>query len=215
MLTLDNVRDFAVEQFSRTIGLNYPEPVFLVGGAFKTILHEKAPRDMDFFVPGDENRTKLISHLIKRGAKHDHSRPFGDLFTMDNLKIDVPLKTSPFTLEERLARCDLGLSAIGAEMIAGNVRSLISPWAWYSARRRKIFIIKPLVNKDYCLSTLSRAMRYADELEWAVPAEDEDFVWRFFQSLRLEGKIKAVERYRKSVLVNPQILRKAKCLCHR
>lgn len=95
----------------------------------------------------------------------------------------MPHRTSPSTLEERLAHFDLALSAIGAEHRPGDDWSAsIHDLVRASVERRTVLLLKPLVNWKYALTTLERMRRYAAELGFASCAEDEAEVWRVFES---------------------------------
>ena len=79
--------------------------------------------------------------------------------------MEVPDKTEPAELEDRLARFDLALSAVGVEHAAdGGWRAVIHPLALESVLRREMLLLKPLVNWKYALATLERMRRYAAEL---------------------------------------------------
>ena len=97
--------------------------------------------------------------------------------------VEVPYKTEPDTLSERLARFDVGLSAVGVEHRPnGEWSVMVHPLALESVRRREVRLLKPLVNWKYVLTTLERMRRYAEELSFSVPADEEAEVWRVFEA---------------------------------
>ena len=105
----------------------------------------------------------------------------------------------PSTLQERLARFDIALSAIGVEHAPGERwQSIIDPLAKESFERREILLLKPLVNWKHALGTLERMKRYADELGFTIPQGEIDEIWRVFESQPREMKIGMIERYDKS-----------------
>ena len=79
-------------------------------------------------------------------------------------------RSSPDTLEGRLARFDIALSAVGVEhRPSGQWSAIVHPLARTSVERREVLLLKPLVNWKFVLSTLERMWRYADELGYIVP----------------------------------------------
>ena len=166
-----------------TVGLDCDARFFLAGGAFKTLLTGRPPRDLDLWAPSDEDRERLLQTLRARGASPLEARPFGEAFRLRGHTVEVPFKVAPTTLEGRLGRFDLALSAVGVEhRPGGDWRAVIHPLAEASAARREVLLLKPLVNWKYALTTLERARRYADELGFALPEAEEAEVWRVFEA---------------------------------
>lgn len=154
---------------------------FLVGGAFKTLIHGGAPRDLDLFCPDAESRQQLIAALYRRGAQTLRDNPpYQEALTLDGLLLDVAYDTTQLTLESRLACSDLALSAVGCEFGSAPDRALVHPLAHESVSRRQVLLLKPLVNWKYALYTLERQYRYAEALGFEVPAEEETHVWETF-----------------------------------
>lgn len=178
-----DVIEFARREVARTVGLDSGARFFLAGGAFKSLLTGRPPRDLDLWAPSVEDRNLLIEALDRRGARQLPARPFADAFEIAGRVVEVPHKTSPYTLEERLAHFDLALSAIGAEHRPGDDWSAsIHDLARVSVERRTVLLLKPLVNWKYALTTLERMRRYAAELGFASSLEDEAEVWSVFES---------------------------------
>jgi hypothetical protein len=68
-------------------------------------------------------------------------RPFADAFELADRMIEVPHKVEPPTLQERLARFDIGLSAVGIEHRPGEAwAASIHPLALESVRRREVLL---------------------------------------------------------------------------
>lgn len=195
----DDVIDFARREIADTVGLDSGARFFLAGGAFKTLLTGRPPRDLDLWAPSNADRERLIGALERRGAQHLAPRAFADAYLINGRVVEVPHKVEPSTLEERLARFDIALSAVGVEHLPGrNWRAIIHPLAIESARRREVLLLKPLVNWKYALTTLERSRRYAAELAFKVPHAEEDEVWRVFSNQPADVRRGMVERYQRT-----------------
>ena len=178
-----DVVDFARRELAATVGLGGPARFFLAGGAFKSLLTGRPARDLDLWPATDRDRHLLVGALRERQAVRSPPTPFSDAYTLDDRVVEIPHKTEPPTLEGRLARFDLGLSAVGVEHLpGGRLRPVIDPLAVESCRRREVLLLRPLVNWKYALTTLERMRRYAQELDFSVPDSEEAEVWRVFES---------------------------------
>lgn len=198
-LTDGDVIELARREIAATVGLDSGARFFLAGGAFKTLLSGRPPRDLDLWAPSERDRALLLSALGSRGARASSPRPFADAFELAGRVIEVPHKVEPPTLAKRLARFDIALSAVGVEHRPGDEWSaIIHPLAVESVRRGEVLLLKPLVNWKYALTTLERMRRYAEELELTVPPEEEAQVWRIFASQPAEMRRGMVERYERT-----------------
>jgi hypothetical protein len=193
-LAPDAVAAFGRRELESVLGEHYTGRVFLAGGAFRTLLTGRPPRDLDLWAPAPRDRDALLARLEARGRRTGR-HPFGDAFVVRGREVEVPDKAEPPTLEERLARFDLALSAVGVEWDASAVRAVVHPLALESVARREVLLLKPLVNWRHCLSTLARARRYADDLGYTVPAEEEAEVWRVFDAQDAEMQRGMIARY--------------------
>lgn len=195
----DDVLEFARREIAATVGFDTGARFFLAGGAFKSLLTGRPPRDLDLWAPSEHDRALLIDALRARGARFAGPRMFADAFEVAGRVVDVPHKTEPDTLAERLARFDIGLSAVGVEHRPdGEWRVMVHPLALESAGRREVRLLKPLINWKYALTTLERMRRYAAELSFSVPPEEEDEVWRVFEAQDAELRAGLIERYRRT-----------------
>jgi broad specificity phosphatase PhoE len=198
-LAEDDVAEFARREIAATVGLDSGAHFFLAGGAFKSLLTGRPPRDLDLWAPSERDRNLLLAALRDRGARPAGARPFADAFELAGRVVEVPHKTEPDTLSERLARFDIGLSAVGVEHRPnGEWSVMVHPLALDSIRRREVRLLKPLVNWKYVLTTLERMRRYAEELSFSVPAEEEAEVWRVFEAQDAELRAGLIERYRRT-----------------
>jgi broad specificity phosphatase PhoE len=191
-----DVLELARREIAATVGLDMSARFFLAGGAFKTLLTGHPPKDLDLWAPSSRDRDAVISALLSRGARRIEGRKFSDAFEIGERIVDVARKTEPAILEERLARFDLGLSAVGVEHIpGGRWRTFIHPRARLSVEKRQVLLMKPLVNWKFALTTLERARRYARELGFALPAEEIDEIWRVFDSQPKEVRQKMIDNF--------------------
>lgn len=191
-----DVVEFARREAARTIGPACGARFFLAGGMFKTLLTGCPPRDLDLWAPSTRDRELVLAALTQRGARRLEDRPFASAFAIDGRVVELPHKVEPDTLDGRLARFDIALSAVGVEHRPGGQWSaIVHPLARTSVERREVLLLKPLVNWKFVLSTLERMRRYADELGYTVPAEEEAEVWRVFESQPEDMKREILARY--------------------
>jgi broad specificity phosphatase PhoE len=194
-----DVIELARREIAATVGLDTGARFFLAGGAFKSLLTGRPPQDLDLWAPSEHDRALLIAALRARGARSAGPRVFADAFEVAGRVVAVPHKTEPDTLAERLARFDIGLSAVGVEHRPGGEWFAIAhPLALESVRRREVRLLKPPVNWKYALTTLERMRRYALELGYSVPREEEAEVWRVFETQDAELRAGLVERHRRT-----------------
>jgi len=201
-----NVLQFAAEELSKVIGLDYPGRIFLAGGAFKTLLHGIAPRDLDIWAPSAHDREQLVAWLRSRALAPPRRSRFADIFRVADRDVEVPDQTDQACLENLLARFDLGLSAIGVELDRGKLRCVVNPLARESIRCEEILLLKPLVNWRHCLGTLARARRYACELHFEFPKSEEAVIWEMFDSQDVEMQRGMLERYKATPLCGWNVL---------
>ena len=196
-----DVLELARREIASTVGLDSGARFFLAGGAFKSLLTGRAPRDLDIWAPSAEDRQLVDQALLERGAKLLETRTFADAFEVAGRVVELPHEVEPATLGERLERFDIGLSAVGVEhRLDGSWSVLVHPLAEESVRRQEVLLLKPLVNWKYALATLERTRRYARELGFIVPSEEEEEVWRVFERQPSGMRAGMVERFRRTAL---------------
>jgi hypothetical protein len=155
----------------------------------------RPPRDLDLWAPSSQDREQLVAALLERGARRLDERPFAEAFDICDRVVEVPRQVEPATLEARLARFDIALSAVGAEHLPGGAfRAYVDPSALASVERQEVLLLKPLVNWKYALATPERIRRYGVELGFAVPAGEEAEIWRVFDSQSPEMRQGMLER---------------------
>ena len=195
-LTEEDVVHFARREVAATVGLDCPARFFLAGGAFKTLLTGRPPRDLDLWAPSPQDRALLEARLAERGARRMPPQPYTQAFRLGNRLIELPLSTEPTTLEARLARFDLALAAIGAEHRPFDEwRAVVHPLAQASVERREVLLLDELPNWKHSLGTLERMRRYATELGFDAPASEQERVWRIFADQPPEMRRGMVERF--------------------
>lgn len=194
-----DVLEMARREIASTVGLDSGARFFLAGGAFKSLLTGQAPRDLDIWTPSMRDRDLVIRALLERGAQRLEERPFADAFKVAERTVEVPHKVEPTTLKERLERFDIGLSAVGVEHRAdGSWAVLVHPLAEESVRRQEVLLLKPLVNWKYALVTLERMRRYAAELGFIVPPQEEEEIWQAFEHQSSEMRAGMLERFHRT-----------------
>lgn len=188
--------------------------VFLVGGAYKCLLHGRPPRDLDLFCADAGFRHELLAALRSHGARTlAENPPYQTILSLEELTIEVAYDTTQATLEARIESTDIALSAIGCERGPDGDRALVHPLAHASATRREILLLTPLVNWKYALYTLERMHRYAQELDFVVPAEQEEYVWRLFLAQSAAERQSMIRRYERVSAQGGPISARAMSLC--
>lgn len=211
---VDRVLELGAAWLDRILPERFGGRLFLVGGLYKTLLHGRAPRDLDLFCADDASRAALLSALRVRGAQTVHDNPpYQVALTLDGIPIDVAYDTTHSSLEEWNASCDLALSAVGCELSPDGCRAAVHPLALQSIARREVLLIRPLVNWKYALYTLERMYRYAAELGFSVPSEEEDSVWRLFLSQESAERRAMLRRYLRVSGGSAAIRERAESLC--
>lgn len=198
-LTPAHVVELARREVGATVGLDCQSRFFLAGGAFKALLTGRAVHDLDLWPPSEADRAGVVAALLARGAEALAPRPFADAFEFRGRVIEVAHRTDPASLEERLARFDIGLSAVGAEHLSGDRwRAVVDPLATESVARRLVLLLKPLANWRHALATLERMRRYAAELGYEVPEDEVAEVWRVFDAQDSEMQRGMLARFDRS-----------------
>lgn len=194
-----DVVELARREVAAVAGIACKARFFLAGGAFKSLLTGRPPHDLDLWAPSATDRAALLDALAQHGARPLPPRPFAHAFEVAGRVVDVPHKTEPSTLDERLARFDLALSAVGAEHLSGDRwRGVVHPLARASVERREVLLLKPLTNWRHALTTLERLRRYAAELDFHVPPEEEAEVWRVFDAQSPAMRLDMLDRFERS-----------------
>lgn len=207
-----HVIDFARREVASTLGPEVDARFFLAGGAFKTLLTGRPPRDIDIWAASARDRDVLLSVLAARGARRLADRPFADAFAVGDRIVELPHKVGPDTLKERLARFDIALSAVGVEHRPGGLWSaIVHPLARASVELGQVLLLKPLVNWKYALATLERMRRYARELGYFIPPEEEAEVWRVFDSQPDDMKHGMLERFERAAMGGHGVMEEASC----
>jgi hypothetical protein len=207
-----DVIEFARREITWTLGSDVPARFFLAGGAFRTLLTGRPPRDLDLWAPSPDDRAQLVRHILERGGRRTSEGLYAETFELRDRSLEVPVKTEPATMEERIARFDIALSAVGVEHSpGGRWRPQVHPLAQESAERGEVLLLKPLVNWKYALATLERARRYAEDLNFRVPPEEEAEVWRVFDSQTSEMQQGMLDRLDRTTICDHGVRQEALC----
>jgi len=118
--TAQDVIAFARREVAGTVGLGCPVRFFFWGDAFKTLLHGRPPRNLDLWTPSAADCAMLRTLLLERGAAPLPECSYTEGFQLGDRVIVLSLKAHPTTLEDRLARFDIALSAVGVEYRPGD-----------------------------------------------------------------------------------------------
>ena len=164
---------FATQKLTTVLGSDIPQ-CFLAGGAYKTLIHGRPPRDLDIWPETIQARQQLLSLLGERGDPLPPA-PGAERFLLPSGLVEVPFQIE--TMEKRLARFDLGLSCIAVVFREGRPHSFFHPLAQESIARQEILLIG-LARSDLALATLVRARRYANDLNYSVPKGVEELLWK-------------------------------------
>ena len=206
----EDVIEFSRREVAKTVGLDSGARFFLAGGAFKTLLTGRPPRDLDIWAPSEDDRRLLIQALEARGSVRRPNGPFASVFDCADRIVEVPNKVEPDTLEDRLSRFDLALSAIGVEHLPGDRwRAVVHPLARESVQRREVLLLKPLVNWRYALATLDRMHRYATELGFSVPDSEVAAIWEMYDAQPRDLQQGMIERFERTGAGRDVVLREA------
>ena len=207
----EHVLELARREVLPVVGSKSAARFYLAGGAFKSLLHGRPPRDIDLWAASPEDRVALVAALEARGARRVERARFSDVYELRDRRIDLPDKTDAQTLEERLARFDLALSAIGVEHAPGDPwRVVIDPRAVDDVLARRVTFLKPLINWRHALSSLVRARSYAAELDYGLPEEEVEAVWDVFDAQHREMQLGMIERLMASGVDNGAVLEEAR-----
>lgn len=193
-LTERAVLEFGSRMLTGVLGENYDGTVMLAGGAFKTLLHGRPPRDLDLWVPDDAEREKLIARLRGRGARPMSASRYTEAFDVAGTLVEVPKKADRIDIQVHFQRVDIGIAAVAVQLADGEVKAAVHPLALECERRREVLFMKPLANWRHCLACLARARRYANELDWQLPASEEDYIWTTFDAQSPEMQAGMIER---------------------
>lgn len=209
-LTEANVIALARREVAATVGLDCPAWFFLAGGAFKTLLTGKPPRDLDIWAASPADRAVVEARLIERGAERLPEQPYTQGFRLKRCIVELPLHTEPGVLEARIAGFDLALSAIGAEhKPTDQWRAVIHPLAHESVQKRQVLLLDELLNWKHALSSLVRLRSYAKELGFEVPLLEEQRLWAIFDAQPPEMRQGMLERFRASTRFDERVAEEA------
>ncbi len=195
----DRVLDFGVAWLHRVFGNGPGAPVMLAGGAFKSLIHGRPPRDLDLWVVDETGHAAVTRALVERGAIPVRDNPpYQAAFSLDGQLIEVAYpRADRSTPDDVLKHFDIGLSAVGACWDRGRLCATIRPESLESSRRREVLLIWPLWNWKYALFTLERMDRYGRELGFSVRQDQVDRLWNLYESQGAEEKALMIDRYRR------------------
>lgn len=191
-------------------------PVVLAGGAFKSLIHDRPPRDLDLWVLEESDHRVVCRSLLEQGALLVRDNPsYQTAFRIQDRLVEVAYPVADRrTVDDLLDHFDIGLSAVAVCWRDGRFRPFLRPEAVESVRRRKVLLIWPLRNWKYALCTLERMRRYARELEFTVPAEEAENLWSIFAAQDAPEQERMIERYLRVGKGDREILEEARRRLH-
>ncbi len=193
-----DVVDFARREVMKVLGSLKDIHFHLAGGAFRALWAPTPTHDLDLWPASPRDRERLVDTLLERGAEPLPRRPFSEAFRISDRVVEVADRIHP-SIEDCVTRFDLALSAVGVEFFPGGTwRVFIHPRARQGLARREVRALWPLRNWKYALTTLERLRRYAAELGFNLPPEEEAGIWRLFNEQPEDMKRGMAERYRKT-----------------
>ena len=202
---------FAEILFNKILPKGFNGRLFLAGGAFKSVIHGKLPHDLDIWSVSETERLCLLNSLIQQGATIIRdNKPYQTVLDCNGYQVEVVYK-SKTSLEHCLSRFDISLSAIGVEYNLGHLRTKIHPLAFESVKRKEMLLLKPIANWEYALVTLERLRRYAEELNFTIPASEEEHLWNIFKKQEPTMRQEMIEKYHQVGRYQYHILEE---LCH-
>lgn len=209
-LTERDVVALARREIAATLGLDCPARFFVAGGVFKTLLTGRPPRDLDLWAASPSDREVVVAHFVARGARALPEQRYTQGFQLNGRVIELSLQTQPGVLEERLARCDLALSAVGVEHTpTDRWRAVIHPLALASVAKRQVLLLDELHNWKHALASLVRLRKYASELGFEVPPSEERRLWNIFDAQSPAMQRGMLERFRASAHFDPRVAEEA------
>lgn len=207
-----DVIEFARREVASTFGFDSGTRFFLAGGAFKTLLTGRPPKDLDLWAPTVQDREALLKILDVKGGRLLPAPLFADAFGIRGRVVEVPHEIGPTTLDARLRCSDIAISAIGVEHRPNEQwDARIHPCAQLSLQRREVLLLKPLVNWKYALTTLERMYHYAEELNFEIPSEEVAHIWHIYDEQLPEEQERMIERYRRTGKGGYSIAEEAAC----
>jgi hypothetical protein len=193
--TNESIIDFSNQIIGGSVGFNTGARFFLAGGVYKSLLTHCPPRDLDIWAPTEADRKLIIKNLLSMGAKKLHGNRYTKRYQFKQNMIELPINVES-SLEKQLKNFDLVLSAIGVEFQPSYApRVFLHPKINYSISRKVILLLDPLLNWRHALTTLERMRRYAEELRFEVPPEEEEKTWSIFDKQTREIQNGMIERY--------------------
>jgi len=186
------IRRHAKRTFQEILGGDYDGEVFLCGGAFKPLLKRGLPiNDYDLWVRSNEDREKLISFLLARGATVAKDfRPYCLKLRLDGRTIEIAYNdVGDGSLEDVLNTFDLALCGIGVRYHRQQVAEVfVSPETWDAIRHRAVRTLPSYMcflsiqHAASLVRTLHRMGQQASELGYEVDTAHEHALWEIFWS---------------------------------
>ena len=167
------------------IGLRF----FLAGGVYKSLVHKRPPRDLDFWCEDYDSRNRLIVFLRQRGRECTSS-PGAQRFIVNDIKVEVSFQVE--IMEARLERFDLGLACVAVAYRAGTWVSFVHPLFYQTLIENSLKLVQ--CHYSLALATIVRTRRYAQDMGYPLPQPIEKQLWNLHLSLEPEMRYQQIEQ---------------------
>lgn len=196
-ITAGRVRGFAKEHLTKLLPNGFQGRFFLAGGCFKSLIHGKAPNDLDLWPASLNDRRLLLESLICQGSVviEEHGQ-FHTVLKNPALpfRIEVTRKCPP-SKEECVADFDIELACVAAEYSNGTVVEDVYIHAGIAEciECQEIRAVSRLLAMTFSLRTLERLDRYGTELGFHVCDKSRNRVWDSYTAASEERRTELLD----------------------
>ena len=189
-ITQEAVRNFATTQVQRLLPNGFGGKFFLAGGCYKSLIHGKAPNDLDLWPASLEDRVSLIESLVSQGSVVVTDGPFNTVLknSVYPIRVEVTRKCPP-SAKESVADFDIQLACVSAEYSNRTIRDVyIHPGIPDCIKFQKVVAVSRLTPMRYTLLSLQRLERYGKELGYRVCEQSIRQVWDIYTAASKEER---------------------------
>ena len=181
-ITAEGVRGFAEEHLKIILPDGFQGRFILAGGCFKSLIHDKAPNDLDLWPASSEDRTLLLDSLQSQGSVVMENGQFNTILKNPALPFPVEVTCKcPHSIEECVADFDIELACVAAEYSNGIVGGVyIHAGVADCIEFQEIRAVSRLRPMKYSLRTLERLEKYGKELGFRVCEQSRRRVWDIY-----------------------------------
>jgi hypothetical protein len=207
----DEVLDFGRGWLERLFGVESRLPVAFAGGAFRSLVSDLPPRDIDLWFPSAEALGDARAALEACGARLERDNPpYQVRYLVEGTPVELVYNVHPPDLDALLGTFDLGPCMMGVARRAGAWSARVHPLAARSFAEGRVLVHREIGNWKYALTSLERLERYAEELSMAVDDADRRWLWALFDGAVPDEQARMVARYLRAGGQDPRILYRAR-----